>query len=79
MTDPDKTVPGDEGFEKLADGTIIIGDAAARAQIKRQGEEAIANAQGVVASINAETEKEGNEGYIEGDESSPGTLPDKAA
>lgn len=45
----------DPGLEQLPDGTIIIGDAAARAQIKRQQEEAIENAQKVVEGINAET------------------------
>lgn len=49
MTDPDKTDPG---FEKLPDGTIIIGPDAVRAQLKRQEEEAIANAQKVVDEIN---------------------------
>lgn len=79
MSDQDDTVPGDPGFETLPDGTLIIGKAAERAQIKKQGEEALANSQGVIAGINEETEKEGNEGYIEGDESSPGTLPERAA
>lgn len=66
MTDPDKTVTGDEGFEKLPDGTLIIGDAAVRAQIKRQSKEAIAHAQEtVIDPLNAETSKLGDSDYIE--------------
>lgn len=69
--DPDKTNPG---LTQAEDGTISIGPG----DQKRAEKEAIENAEKVVESINAETEKAGNEGYIEGDESSPGTLPSKA-
>lgn len=55
----------DPGMEKLPDGTIIIGPASERAQIKRQSEEALAHAQGVIASINEETAKPGDSDYIE--------------
>ena len=42
----------DPGFEQMPDGTIYIGDAAARASLKRAAKEAFENAKTVVESIN---------------------------
>lgn len=73
--DPEATNPG---LTQAEDGTPCIGPAASRHSREKAEKEALENAEKVVESINVETEKEGNEGYIEGDESSPGTLPSKA-
>jgi hypothetical protein len=48
----------DPGFEQLPDGTIYIGDAAARASLKRAEKEAFDNAQKVVQDINEHTSAE---------------------
>jgi len=53
MSDQDETDPG---MEKLPDGSIIIGPASVRAQLKKQSQEALENAQKVVKGINKETE-----------------------
>lgn len=72
MDDPETTQPG---LTQAEDGTISIGPG----DQKRAEKEAIDHAQkAVIDPLNVETEKAGNEGYIEGDESSPGTLPSKA-
>ena len=42
----------DPGMEQLPDGSIIIGPASVRAQLKRQQAEAIEHAQKVIEEIN---------------------------
>lgn len=71
--DPEATNPC---LTQAEDGTISIGPRASKASRERAEKEAFENAQKVVGEINAETEKEGNEDYIDGSESSPGTLPE---
>lgn len=46
---------------------------------KRAEKEAFENAEKVVDSINAETEKEGDPAYIDGTAEAPGTLPNGEA
>lgn len=54
----------DPGFEKLEDGTLIIGPAAARASMKRAEKEAFEHGQTVLDKINEETEKSGDDSKL---------------
>lgn len=68
--DPDKTNPS---LTQDADGTFRIGPG----DQKRAEKEAFDYAQTtVIDPLNAQTEKTTDETYIEGDGSSPGTLPE---
>lgn len=62
MSDQDATDPG---MKKLADGTIVIGNASQRAQLKRIADENAAILKEKQDAINAETDKPGDSEYIE--------------